>query len=82
MGSRGSQLAGPPACAQLMEALVAECRPDRPLQVLDEEPGPVVHLEPRGTGVPALIGVQRLLPGAEGLEPDGQSGRWLPSVVS
>lgn len=33
-----------------------------------EEPGRVVHLEPRDTGVPAQIGVQRLLPGAGGVE--------------
>jgi hypothetical protein len=43
------------------------CWPDGPasLQVLGEDPGRVVHLEPRDTGVPAQIGVQRLLPGAE-----------------
>src|SRR6266498_1722900 len=46
------------------------CRPDGPasLQVPGEEPGPVVSLELRDAGVPAQIGVQRLLRGAEGVE--------------
>jgi hypothetical protein len=33
-----------------------------------EEPGPVIHLELRDADVPAQIGVQRLLLGAEGVE--------------
>src|SRR5215470_8759063 len=43
-----------------------ECR--RLAHMPGEEPGRVVHLEPRDAGVPAQIGVQRLLRGAEGVE--------------
>lgn len=46
------------------------CAPDGPasLQVSVQEPAPVLQLEPRGAGVSAQIGVQRLLLAAESVE--------------
>ena len=48
--------------------LLLALRRARLAQMPGEEPGRGVHLEPRDAGVPAQIGVQRLLLGAEGVE--------------